>query len=93
MRTLVPIAAGLLLTWAAKAGFNLDSASVTMWVTSAITAGYYALFRLLETAAGRIGWVWLRTLAGVLLGWARPPEYPAEPTPATVTGGGPTAVL
>lgn len=77
MRTVVPIVAGLLLSWLAKAGFSLDSATVTMVVTSAITAGYYATFRLAEAWANRIGWVWLRTVAGVLLGWARPPQYPA----------------
>ncbi|MEV6791232.1 hypothetical protein AB0M87_04345 [Streptomyces sp. NPDC051320] len=77
MRTGVPIAAGLVLTMAAKAGFGIDSSMVTMLVTSGLTAGYYAVFRLAEHGAGRIGWPWMRKAAGVLLGWAKPPEYPA----------------
>ncbi|WP_329214772.1 hypothetical protein OG352_05125 [Streptomyces sp. NBC_01485] len=84
MRTVVPIAAGLVLSWLARTGLNVfDSATVTMWVTSGLTAAYYAVFRLLEAGAGRIGWSWLRKAAGVLLGWARPPQYPAEPTGGT----------
>uniref|UniRef100_UPI000375864E hypothetical protein n=1 Tax=Wenjunlia vitaminophila TaxID=76728 RepID=UPI000375864E len=68
MRTVVPVAAGLLLTLAARAGFDMDDASVTAAVTAALTAGYYAVFRLIEEAAGRLGVPWLRTLAGVALG-------------------------
>ncbi|WP_018386575.1 hypothetical protein [Wenjunlia vitaminophila] len=85
MRTVVPIVVGLLLGLAARAGFDLDGETATAAVTAALTAAYYAVFRLLEEAAGRIGWDWLRKLAGVLLGWARPPRYPraagATPTP------------
>lgn len=78
MRTVVPIVAGAALTWLAKAGLDIGSTTVTVWVTSGLTAGYYAVFRLLEAGAARIGWRWLRRLAGVLLGWARPPEYPKQ---------------
>jgi len=85
MRTVVPIAAGAVLTLLAKAGLDIGSPTVTMWVTSALTAGYYAAFRLLEAGAARIGWRWVRKAAGVLLGWARPPEYPKQP-PSTDTG-------
>lgn len=77
LRTVVPIVAGLLLGWAARVGLDLDDAQVTAVVTSALAAGYYAVFRLLEEAAGRLDVPWLRTAAGVLLGWARPPQYPA----------------
>lgn len=77
MRTVVPIAVGLLLGLAAKAGFDIDSATVTTQVTALLTAVYYAVFRTVEQAAGKHGPVWLRTVAGVFLGYARPPEYPA----------------
>jgi hypothetical protein len=82
MRTVVPLVAGLLLTWLARAGLNVfGSAQVTMWVTAGLAAAYYAVFRLLEAWSARIGWMWLRRVAGFLLGWARPPEYPAVPSP------------
>jgi hypothetical protein len=76
MRTATPIVAGALLTLATRAGVGLDSGTATTIVTAAITAAYYLAFRLLEEAAGRLGAGRLRTVAGVLLGWARPPSYP-----------------
>jgi hypothetical protein len=75
MRTLVPIVAGLVLSWAARLGLDLDDAQLTVYVTAALTAGYYAAFRLLEELAERMAWRPLQLLAGVLLGWARPPAY------------------
>lgn len=75
MRTVVPIVAGLLLGLAARVGLDLDDATATAYVTAGLTAGYYALWRTLEELAGRIGWEPLRTLAGLLLGWAKPPQY------------------
>jgi hypothetical protein len=82
MRTLVPIAAGALLTLAAKTGIDLDSGTSTTVATAIVTAAYYLVFRLLEETAARIGNTPLRKLAGALLGWARPPRYPAAATPA-----------
>jgi hypothetical protein len=61
-----------------RAGLQLDDATATAYTTAAITAGYYVLWRLLEEFAGRIGWQPLRTVAGLLLGWARPPQYNGE---------------
>ena len=80
LRTVVPLAAGLVLGWAARLGLDLDDAQVTTYVTAALTAGYYTLFRLLEEAAERMAWRPLQLLAGIALGWARPPAYerPAE---------------
>lgn len=75
LRTVVPIVVGLVLGLAARVGLDLDDATVTAYVTAGLTAGYYALWRALEELAGRIGWEPLRLVAGVLLGWARPPEY------------------
>ncbi len=75
MRTLVPLVAGLLLGWAARIGLDLDDTTVTAQVTAGLTAAYYAAFRALEEAAEKLHVPWLRTLAGVALGWARPPQY------------------
>jgi hypothetical protein len=83
MRTLVPIVAGLILSWAARLGLDLDDATVTPYVTAGLTAGYYALFRLLEELAERMSWQPLQTLAGIFLGWARPPQY-VDPITAPV---------
>jgi hypothetical protein len=81
MRTLTPIVAGLVLGLAARFGFGLDDATVTMYVAAGLIAGYYALWRVLEYLAERIGWQPLQTLTGLLLGWARPPQY-VEPVTA-----------
>lgn len=75
LRTVVPLAAGLVLGWAARLGLDLDDTQVTTYVTAALTAGYYTLFRLLEEAAERMAWRPLQLLAGIALGWARPPAY------------------
>lgn len=75
MRTLVPVVAGLLLSLAARAGLNLDGETASLVAASLLTAGYYAAFRALEELAGRLGWEPVRVVAGVLLGWARPPDY------------------
>lgn len=80
MRTVVPLVAALVLSWLGRVGLNIfSSAQVTMWVTAGLAAAYYAVFRLLEAWSVRIGWSWLRKAAGFLLGWARPPQYPAQP--------------
>lgn len=83
MRTAVPVVVGVLLGLAAKAGLQLDDTTVTGWVTAACTALYYAGFRALEELAEKLSVPWLRTVAGVLLGWARPPQY-VEPVIAPV---------
>ncbi|MDX2667379.1 hypothetical protein [Streptomyces stelliscabiei] len=83
MRTLVPVVAGVVLGWAARLGLDLDDVQVTTSVTAALTVAYYALFRGLEEVAERMSWQPLQTLAGVLLGWARPPQY-VDPITAPV---------
>jgi hypothetical protein len=88
MRTLVPIVAGALLTLALRTGVDLDSGTATTVVTAALTAVYYLLFRGFEHLADRLGAGRLRTAAGVLLGWARPPQYPAPSAHAAPTAGG-----
>lgn len=57
IRTVVPVIAGVLLGWAARVGLDLPEGPVTELVTIAITTGYYALGRWVETwwpAGGRI---------------------------------------
>ena len=82
LRTVVPLAVGLVLTITGALGIDADSTAVAAGVTAALTAAYYLLLRLAEAGAERIGWEPLRLVAGVLLGWARPPTY--EP-PGTST--------
>ncbi|MET7483948.1 hypothetical protein [Streptomyces sp. NPDC005538] len=77
MRTLVPIVAGLVLTLLVHIGVTFDSASVAAVVTTVLTGAYYTVFRLLETLAAKIRNRPLAAVAGILLGWATPPDYPA----------------
>lgn len=75
MRTLVPLLAGWVLSVAQVLGVEADSTAVAGGVSVALAAVYYAAFRAVEAGAERLGWEPLRVVAGVLLGWARPPEY------------------
>jgi hypothetical protein len=86
MRTAVPLAAGWLLTLAARAGLDIDSATVTGAVTAALALAYYLLFRLLELLGERSKGTFLQNLAGLFLGWARPPAYPRYEHLQPVTG-------
>jgi hypothetical protein len=76
MRTAVPLVAGYLITLLARAGLDIDSATVTGAVTVAVAVVYYLLFRVLELIGERANGTVLQSLAGVFLGWARPPQYP-----------------
>jgi hypothetical protein len=68
-RTAVPIVVGTLVALLAHAGIGVDSPALTLWLGGAFSAGYYALFRVLEAhVSPRFGW---------LLGLARPPAYPS----------------
>ena len=69
VRTVVPIVAGWVVTQALRLGVHLDQASVASAVTAGLGALWYAGFRLLEHHV-HPAWGWL-------LGWARPPQYPA----------------
>lgn len=93
MRTGVPLVAGWLLMLAVRAGVTIDSAAVTGAVTVGLTLGYYALFRLLELLGERARGTVLQHVAGLFLGWARPPAYPKGDQLAPVDGaryiGGP----
>ncbi|MFF5285175.1 hypothetical protein [Streptomyces sp. NPDC013171] len=76
MRTAVPAVAGWLLGLAAWAGLDLDTNTVAGAVTVLCTVAYYVLFRLLEIAGQHARGTTLQRLAGIMLGWARPPQYP-----------------
>jgi len=77
MRTVVPFVAGWLLTLLVKAGITINSQSVTYVVTFVLVVAYYLVFRVLEVIGTRLRGTKLQTFAGVLLGWARPPQYPS----------------
>jgi len=55
VRTLVPVAAGVLITRAAAYGLKLPEAAVTDLLTVTVTSAYYALARLVEQRAPRFG--------------------------------------
>lgn len=76
MRTGVPLIAGWLLTLAVKAGVTIDSDAVTYAVTVALVLVYYVAFRLLEVLGTKLRGTALQKFSGILLGWARPPQYP-----------------
>lgn len=84
IRTVVPFVVGWLLTLALRAGIDIDSETVTGAVTVGLGVAYYLLFRGLEWLGERLPGTALQTIAGVLLGWARPPAYPKWETLAPV---------
>lgn len=86
MRTGVPLAAGWLLTLAVQAGVTIDSDKVVTAVTVVLALVYYLLFRLLELRGTRLRGTFLQNIAGLLLGWARPPSYPKFDALPPVTG-------
>jgi hypothetical protein len=82
MRTAVPLLAGYILTATETIGVHPDTTATTALVTALVTGVYYTVFGVIEHLADRVSYGPLRVLAGVLLGWARPPQ---------TTGGGDAA--
>ncbi|MDX3028114.1 hypothetical protein [Streptomyces scabiei] len=80
VRTLVPYGVGAVLAVAAVLGLDVSEPQIVVVVTAVVTGVYYTVFRVLEALAERIAWEPLRLVAGVLLGWARPPQYVAPIT-------------
>lgn len=76
-RTLVPLLVGWIVTVTGALGIEADEVAVAGGVTVAVSAVYYLLLRLAEEAAARLEWEPARIVAGILLGWARPPQYKA----------------
>ena len=68
IRTLVPVIVGVILGQAIKIGLDLPEGAVTEIVTVVITAGYYALARLIERQ-----WPWL---GGILLSFGLTRKQP-----------------
>ncbi|MDN3021527.1 hypothetical protein [Streptomyces sp. S.PB5] len=81
MRTLVPWGVALVLTGTGWLGLPVDSEAAAAAVTVGVGSAYYLAFRGLEWAAERLAWRPLQLAAGLLLGWARPPQYE---TPSTL---------
>lgn len=78
LRTGVPAAAGWLIALAAAHGLDLDVGAASGLLTPAATFAYYGAFRLAEThLSPRFGW---------LLGYTRPPKYPAATAELTAVG-------
>lgn len=75
MRTVVPIVAGVVLSLAGRLGIPVDSEAAVLVVSAGLAAVYYGVFRGLEWVAERMAWHPLQVVAGVLVGWARPPAY------------------
>jgi hypothetical protein len=76
LRTVVPLLAGWAITVLTGLGLHADSTAVAGGVTVAVAAGYYLVFRVVERLAEKWrGPVWLLTVVGLLLGYARPPRY------------------
>lgn len=75
MRTFVPLLAGWVLTFLTGLGLTVDSGTVAGGITIAVAAAYYVVFRVAERVAERLRVPWLRTAAGLALGYARPPRY------------------
>ncbi|MGW3417068.1 hypothetical protein [Streptomyces phaeochromogenes] len=80
MRTLVPYGVALVLTGTGWLGIEVDSTTAAGAVSLGLGAAYYAAFRGLEELAERMAWQPLQTIAGIFLGWARPPQYVAPVT-------------
>lgn len=78
MRTVVPLVAGWLISLALWAGVDVDSQAVVTAVTLVLAVAYYVLFRVLEIVGQRARGDLLQRVAGLFLGWARPPAYPAQ---------------
>ncbi|MER5601529.1 hypothetical protein [Streptomyces sp. NPDC002265] len=76
LRTVVPLLAGWAITVLTGLGLQADSATVAGGVTVAVAAVYYLAFRVIERLTEKLhGPAWLTMVAGLLLGYARPPRY------------------
>lgn len=66
IRTVVPLIVGLVATFCAKWGFDIDNESLTAILTTVFSAVYYAVVRAIEEKKPR---------AGRFLGVAKKPTY------------------
>lgn len=70
IRTIVPVIAGVLIGWAARAGLDLPEGPLAEILTVVITGAYYGLGRWLEQRWPAVGRWWLA--AGLT---KRQPDY------------------
>lgn len=89
LRTVVPLIAGYAITVLTEVGVKFPSEQVTSVVTVGISGAYYTAFRLVEHYAPTGGFA--AKVAGTLLGYARPPQYPATPAAPVLTVAAPPA--
>lgn len=75
MRTIVPWGVALVLSLTGRLGIPVDSERAALVVFLILGSAYYLAFRGLESLAERLKWQPLQLAAGLLLGWARPPDY------------------
>jgi len=77
IRTIVPLAAGAVISWLALVNLDIDTdgqVALTTLLTSALTGAYYLVIRIIETKVPQIGW---------LLGLAKTPDsYTKDPATA-----------
>jgi len=82
IRTIVPVAAGAVISWLALVNLEVDAdgqAALVSLLTAGLTGAYYVVVRLVEQKVPQVGW---------LLGLAKSPDsYSVEPAPATVAPG------
>jgi uncharacterized membrane protein (DUF441 family) len=57
VRTLVPVVVGVLVTWLASKGLDVDRGQVTVLVEAVVSVAYYALVRLAEQRVPQLGWL------------------------------------
>ena len=66
IRTVVPAAVAVAITWLANFGVEIDSTEAITFLTGLVISIYYAVVRALERRFPWVGW---------LLGMPRPPTY------------------
>lgn len=84
IRTFVPLLVGVLVSWAARYGFEIDDDQAASALTAIFAFVFYAVVRYLEThRSSAFGW---------LLGSARQPTYVTPPAVVTDVDGERTVV-
>ena len=84
IRTIVPIVVGVVTSWLARQGLNIEEAEITAWLTPTLIGGYYVAVRSLERKFPWLGW---------LLGLPKQPGYIVETRPLTEASPAPPEPL
>ena len=75
IRTIVPVAAGAVISWLALINLDIDAegqTALSALLTAALTGAYYIVVRLIETKVPQVGW---------LLGLAKSPDSYSQDEP------------